>query len=60
VLAALVTVLWLVAIAVYLYGAWWFLKKALGSPDRWVPWLAGMALWTCLAPFALIVIGVFA
>jgi hypothetical protein len=54
-MGALVTLLWLAAIAAYLYGGWWFLKRALASDDRWLAWLGGMALWACLGPFALIV-----
>jgi hypothetical protein len=53
-----VTVLWLAAIAVYVYGAWWFLKHALAAPDRWVKWLGGMALWACLGPFAIVLVAV--
>ena len=53
-----ITVLWLVAIAIYIYGAWWFLRRVLGAEDRWTHWLVGMVLWACLGPFALVVIGV--
>jgi hypothetical protein len=57
-LEAFVTVLWLAGIALYVYGAWWFLKRVLAGSDRWLQWLGAMALWTCLGPFVIVLIGV--
>jgi hypothetical protein len=55
-MVALFTLLWLVAVGIYLYGAWWFLRRAV-TTDKWVQWLGAMALWTLLGPALIVVIG---